>query len=188
MACNLSWRCRGRFFHEEQPIDSGEGHIIIFKVGDYLAHPGHGGCTIQELSQRTYGGKESLYFVLVPSCEPQTTILLPVETIDKSGVRELISSMEAESIMDFMVEAEADWEGDHKRRKQSYEATVKGPDLFALAKMIKELLVQRTKTDLGNFEKEMLPRAQKRLFSEIALVKGLCFDDTVELACSAIQA
>ncbi|MDR2932602.1 MAG: hypothetical protein LBV27_05785 [Oscillospiraceae bacterium] len=167
---------------------SGEGRIIIFKVGDYLAHPGHGGCTVRELSHRTCEGKNILYFVLVPACEPQTTILLPVERIDQSGVRALITATEAEQIMDFMCETEAAWDCDHRNRKQSYEAVIKGPDLFALAKMIKELLVQETKTMLGSFEKGILPRAQKRLFSEIALAKGLCFDETVRLASRAIQA
>jgi hypothetical protein len=54
--------------------------------------------------------------------------------------------------------------------------------------MIKELILQEEKTVLGSFEKDILPIAKKRLFSEIALAKGLPFDDTVSMACKAMLA
>lgn len=102
-------------------------------------------------------------------------------------MREIISPKEADQILLFFLDVKADWDADQKHRKQSYEAAVKSADLLVLAKMVKELLVQETKAVLGNFEKELLPKAKKRLFSEIALAKGLCFDDTVQMACHAIQ-
>jgi len=112
--------------------------------------------------------------------------MVPVKNATQVGLREVISSKEADNILLFLADTEAGWDSDHKQRKQSYEAAMKGSDLLALAKMIKDLLVQETHSSLGNFEKEVLPKAQRRLFSEIALAKGICFDDTVDMACHAI--
>jgi len=108
--------------------------------------------------------------------------MIPVENADQVGLREIISSKEADKILLFLADAEVGWDSDPKKRKESYDAAMKGSDLLALAKMIKELLLQEKQAALGNFEKEALPRAQKRLFSEIALAKGECFDATVRAA------
>ena len=124
--------------------------------------------------------------MLIPECDPHTRVMVPVKNATQVGLREVISSKEADNILLFLADTEAGWDSDHKQRKQSYEAAMKGSDLLALAKMIKDLLVQETHSSLGNFEKEVLPKAQRRLFSEIALAKGICFDDTVDMACHAI--
>lgn len=160
----------------------------MYQIGTHLAHPGHGGCTVQELCHRTYGGERALYFVLTSVCDPYTKILIPVEKADQVGVRKIISSKEADQILAFLADEETSWDGDHKHRKQSYEATAKGTDLFALARMVKELLTQETKAVLGSFEKGILPKVQKRLFSEIALAKGMAFDDTIRMARHAMFA
>lgn len=160
----------------------------MYEIGTHLAHPGHGGCTVQELCYRTYGGEKTLYFVLTSACDPYTKILVPVEKAEQAGLRRIISSREADQILAFLADEKTSWDGDHKHRKQSYEATAKGTDLFALARMIKELLIQETKVVLGSFEKGLLPRVQKRLFSEIALAKGMGFQDTMSLARRAMLA
>ena len=151
-----------------------------------MAHPGHGGCTVQELCYRVYGGKRTLYFLLIPASDPDTTILFPVENADQNGIRNIITAEEAEDVMKTLFETEATWDSDHKKRKQTYEAVAKGSDLFAIAAMIKDLLVQETRAVLGSFEKDILLKVKKRLFSEIALAKGLDFDDTVRLACRTV--
>lgn len=110
-----------------------------------------------------------------------------MDKTNQIGLRNIISLEEADDILEFLCDGEVSWDSDAKQRKQSYGEAVKSPDLFTLAQMVKELLVQETKAVLGNFEKELLPKAQKRLFSEIALAKGQRFDETVRMACHAIQ-
>jgi len=114
--------------------------------------------------------------------------MIPVENASQIGLRKIISSKEADKILFFLANTEVGWDNDHKNRKESYEAAMKSSDLLTLAKMIKELLVQEKQAALGNFEKEVLPKAQKRLFSEIALAKGVCFDDTVRMASHSMLA
>lgn len=129
-----------------------------------------------------------MYFVLAPESELHTTILLPVDNAGRFGLRRIISPEEADQILDFLADQEEDWESDAKQRKLAYETSLRSPDLFVLAKMIRELLAQQTRAVLGNFEKELLPKAQKRLFSEIALAKGQPFDEILHAVCQEIRA
>lgn len=129
-----------------------------------------------------------LYFILIPESDPQITIMVPAQNANRIGLREIITSEKADQILSFLTESKAaDWDSDSKRRKKSYETALKSSDLFTLAKMIRELLAQEMTVVLNNFDKTILPKAEKRLFSEIALAKGLHFDDTLRMVCHAIQ-
>lgn len=160
--------------------------FVIYKVGDHLAHPGHGGCTVRDLCKRECSGQSVLYFVLVPESDSSVTILAPVENAEKIGLREIITIEEADQILTFLTEEKVEWMSDNKKRCQAYGITLKSGNLLSLAKMIKELLLQQSVAMLCNFDKEILPKAQKLLFSEIALAKGMNFERTLCLANHAI--
>ena len=122
---------------------------------------------------REFGGNTANYFVMTPTCDPQTTILAPVDGLAKIGLRNLISAKEADRILSLFSAQVAEWDSDSKKRQQAYQGTMKNGDLEDLARMINELLVYNKKSALSDFDKAMLPKAQKKLFSEIALVKGM---------------
>lgn len=152
-----------------------------------MAHPGHGGCTIREISRRDYGGESKLYFVLVPQIDPMTTILAPVENMQKIGYRDIMSEERADQLLAYFREAtEVDWVSDHAKRKRAYEEILKEGDLPEIARMIKELVMHESEANLNHCDKEMLPKAQKRLFSEIALAKGMDFEHVLDMANDAI--
>jgi Transcriptional regulators, similar to M. xanthus CarD len=160
--------------------------MAIYQVGDKVAHPGHGGCVVKEISEREFRGETKRYFVLVPKTEPNTTILAPVDNVERIGLRGIISEERADEILQYLLEAEVDWVSDHTKRRQTYEETLKNGDLELIAKMIKELKVHESHSKLNHSDKELLPKAQKRLFSEIALAKDIAFDLAVGLAQQAM--
>jgi len=155
-------------------------------VGDYVAHPGHGGCVIKEICTRCIARETKQYFVLIPETDPQTTILAPLDSAEKIGLRAIISENEANQIISYFSQLDVTWESDHNKRKQSYEVALRSGDLREIAKMIKELLVHEAETTLNHSDREILPKAQKRLFSEIALAKGVNFDSAVQMAINTI--
>ena len=157
------------------------GGLVIYKAGDHLVHPGHGGCTIMKIEKREFGGVTAKYFIMIPNGDSQTTILVPVDRIDEIGFRELISVKEADHILSFFSAEKAERNSDSKKRQQAYEEAMKSGNLEAIAKMINDLLVHDKVSTLSNFEKELLPKAQKKLFSEIALVKGMDINCVINL-------
>lgn len=118
---------------------------------------------------------------MIPENDPNTTILIPVDNVGQIGLRDLISMKEADRILSCFSTPETEWNSDSKKRRQIYEATMKSGDLEGMAKMINELLVHDKISALSNFEREILPRAQRKLFSEIALVKGVDMNSIINL-------
>lgn len=123
---------------------------------------------------------------MIPKTDPNTTILAPVENTDKIGLREIITREKANQILRYFSDVETEWIKDHTKRRNAYQATLKNGDLSSIAKMIKELLVRGAEAPLNHSDKEMLPQAQKRLFSEIALAKGINYDSALELVDTAV--
>ena len=153
-----------------------------------MAHPGHGGCVIREICTRCIARETKEYFVLIPETDPQTTILAPLDNAEKIGLRAIISESEANKLIEYFSQLDVTWESDHNKRKQTYESALRSGDLKEIAKMIKELLVHEAETSLNHSDREILPKAQKRLFSEIALAKGINFESVIALAADAISA
>lgn len=146
-----------------------------------MAHPGHGGCTIQSICEREFAGERKRYFVLIPKTDPNTTILAPVDNADKIGLREIISAEDADHLLDYYAQTEVSWVSDHAKRRQAYEATLKSGDLSSIARMIKELTVHASEAKLNHSDQELLPKAQRKLFSEIALAKGIGLEQVATL-------
>ena len=122
-----------------------------------------------------------MYFVMIPNGDPHTTIMVPVDGVGKIGFRDLISIKEADRILSCFSAPKSEWDSDSKKRRQNYEATMKSGILGDIAKMINELVAYDKISALNNFEKEILPKAQKKLFSEIALVKGMDINGVANL-------
>lgn len=158
-----------------------KGAFTIFQIGSYVAHPGHGACTVKDIEKRAFGGETKEYYMLIPKTEPQTTILAPVDNAETIGIREIISCERANEIISYFSTVGTSWVNDHNKRRNAYEATLKDGNLDHIAKMIKELIVHESESTLNHSDKTMLPRAQKRLFSEIALAKGIGYENAIEL-------
>lgn len=129
------------------------------------------------------------HFVLTPKCDPQLTITVPAENMERIGLRDIISAEEADRLLEIITGAEETtrWEPDSKRRQKAFEAVMKGADPVELAKMIRELLTQESSNTLGRFDKSLLPQAEKRLLSEIALAKGESYEELLDFVNQAYQ-
>lgn len=125
--------------------------------------------------------------MLTPESDPKTTILIPVENATEFGLRAIISSAEADEIINYFADVTVTWDRNLLQRKKANLTAARGLDLMELAKLIKVLLVQRTTTALCISDKAMLLASQNRLFSEIAMAKGLQFTDVMQMACGAYK-
>jgi CarD family transcriptional regulator len=159
----------------------------MYHVGDKVSNPGHGGCVIQCVCDKEFRGETKRYYVLIPSAEPNTTILDPVENARLIGLRYIITPMQADSILASMTGVSRVWIKDHTQRRQFYERTLKEGDLTDIAAMIKELTDHNQSVTLSKSDKDQLTKARKKLASEIALAKGIAFDDALSLLKDAAE-
>lgn len=158
----------------------------MFHTGDKLAHPGHGGCIISDICTQTRGGTATRYLILIPQNDPGIKIMVPVENAEKVGLREIISAETADRLLDSFSHDDhtAVYENDFAKRRKDYQEILRTGTLQSLVSLIQELMSQ---PKLNNGDKEMLPKAQKKLFSEIALAKGIEFQRVLEIALARMQ-
>jgi CarD family transcriptional regulator len=159
----------------------------MYHVGDKVAHPGHGGCVIQGVCDKEFRGETKRYYVLIPSADPNTTILDPVESVRLIGLRDIISAIQADSILASMAMEARAWIKDHTQRRQYYERILKEGELMDIAAMIKEISDHNQNVTLSKSDKDQLQKAKKKLASEIALAKGIAFDDALDLLKGAVE-
>lgn len=152
-----------------------------------VAHPSHGGCIIQGICDRKILGEAKQYYVLIPQSEPQTTILDPVDSAQKIGLHKIMSSEQADQLLTYAVDAEPEWVKDNAVRRKKYAETLRSGNLREIASMIKELCLREMQSSLNQYDKTALRNAQKKLLSEIALAKGIGFDNALELMNQAIR-
>ncbi|MGI6403422.1 MAG: CarD family transcriptional regulator [Oscillospiraceae bacterium] len=145
----------------------------MYQSGDMVVHPNHGGCVIKGICTREIGGKVKRFYVLVPKSDPNTTILDPVEGIHKIGLQDIISAEEADEILAYVADVEPCWIKENAKRKVEYAAILKEGSLNDVAKMIKELMLQAQRVSLNQSDRILLQNAKKKLFSVIALAKGM---------------
>lgn len=154
----------------------------MYQVGDKIAHPGHGACVVDHIEEKEQNGQSCFFYSMHPITEENTTILIPVDSAQNVGLRELISSSEAKSIIAYMRNAEASWIADNKKRKQLYYEIAKNGDLKELSCMCKTLMCREAQGKISNSDKQMLQRAQRKLISEIASA----LDETYEMALAKV--
>lgn len=150
-------------------------------------HPSHGGCVIQGVSTREIGGKVRRYYVLVPKSDPNTTILDPVEGIQKIGLRSIISAEQADEILAYAADVEPRWIKENAKRKLEYANVLKEGSYNDIAKMIKELMMQAQRASLNQGDRVLLQNAQKKLLSIIALAKSINLEQAMGQMNDALQ-
>lgn len=152
-----------------------------------MVHPSHGGCTIREVCTREIRGETGNYYVLVPESEPNTTILTPVGNTTRIGLKGIISSQQADEILDYAATIPPEWIKDNAKRKNRYAEILKDGSLTAIAGMIKDLTVQGSHVSLNQSDRILLQNAQKRLLSVIALAKEIDLDQAGSLMTQAVH-
>lgn len=135
---------------------------------------------------KEFSGKSMMYLSLQPTTDSGTCIYAPLDSMNKMGLRRVISSQAADQLLKALSQTPATWIADHVQRKKAFESTLRAGDLLSIAKMVKDLLTQNADSKLNISDKDFLPRAEKKLFSEIALAKDICFDSAGSLVQQAI--
>ena len=139
-----------------------------YNVGDMVTHPLHGAGVIAGFEiQRVDGKKREYYILKLPNGDMKVKI--PVEAVDKVGVRPIISADEAERVLcaipDIEINMTANW---NKRYRENMEKLKTG-NLIEVASVIKGLLLKDREKGLSTGERKMLHSAKQILISEIVL-------------------
>ncbi|RKD24048.1 CarD family transcriptional regulator [Ammoniphilus oxalaticus] len=144
----------------------------MFQVGDKIFYPMHGAGIIENIEEREVLGMRKNYYILQ---FPFTnmTILLPIDTVEKVGLREIVDKKSLRKVETFLREAESPTVDNWQQRYRENVSILKGGDIFGLAQVVKSLILRSRSRGLSNSEKRLLEDAKQYLISEIALIKNI---------------
>ncbi len=148
----------------------------MFRVGDMIAHPMHGAGIIEKIEEKKIDGCTRQYYVLKMPAGGMV-VMIPTESCNAIGVRPIVDSETAESLMNLMSEIEADMTSNWNRRYRENMQRLKSGDLIEVARVVKGLMTRDGEKGLSTGERKMLHSAKQILISELVLSQKKTYEE-----------
>lgn len=144
-----------------------------FHVGDKVVYPAHGVAEIVGIEKREIGGGEQTFYLL-RVLENGMRVMVPTSNVQQVGMRDIISSEDADKVFDVLkqrgkVNDGATW----NRRYREYMEKIKTGSVFEVAKVLRDLYVLKGDKELSFGERKMLDTARSLLVREISISKEI---------------
>ena len=155
----------------------------MFKIGDYVAHYKEGVCEVMSIGKLdiSCSDKKKEYYTLNPLYDAGGTLYTPVEN-EKRQIREVITSEEAQALIDDMLNIETIGVTDEKRRELFYREALLRNECRDWIAIIKTSYMRKMKRiALGkkviNVDDKYLNIAEKFLYGELAVALDMPKDE-----------
>jgi CarD family transcriptional regulator len=145
---------------------------LEYHVGDKVVYPHHGAGTITKKEQREVLG-ENREYLTIRILHNDMTVLVPVDSADKAGLRKVITSKDVDEVMAVLAQDETRMPKNWNRRFKYNREKIKTGDIFELAEVVRNLAIRESQKGLSTGEKQMFNRAKKILSSELMYAQGL---------------
>ncbi len=151
-----------------------------FQVGEKVVYPNHGIGTVENISLRSFGARQELFYLLRLS-PTSTTVMVPFSHVGDVGLRKVTKCSEINRVLSYLGAPRhcctaQDW----KDRFKENSDKMKGGSL-AIAQVFKALLVIQLTKPLSFREKRMLERARCMLVLETSIAKAVSEREAVLL-------
>ena len=157
----------------------------MFSIGDKISHPMHGAGVITDIVERTIDNKNQSFYLATMVCGSMT-VLIPCATCDSIGVRYIISSAEAESLLDSIPSAPYSLNDNWSKRYREHMDKLKSGDLDQVIGVIKALVLRDREKSLSTGERKVLSIAKNIFISEVVLSTGRSASEVENIILKAI--
>ena len=160
----------------------------MYNIGDKVVYPLHGAGVITSVEDRDILGEKKQYFVMQMPID-EVEVLIPVESLDRIGVRSIIDTNVADDVLRDFKEYEIEFNNNWNKRYRENMIKIKSGDIYEVAHVVKALMLRDRERGLSSGERKMLISARRIFVSELVLAK--CADiqyieDCIEDIISAI--
>lgn len=176
---------------EEAPIkyDSQQKVIIAkktdgktkttFKIGDFAVYPSHGIGKIIDIEKINILGETHECYLIYFEKE-KLTIKTPIRSVEKIGIRHLISKQEMDEVFKILRSGIKKLKGMWSRRAQEYETKINSGDIMLLAEVLRDLTRDIDDSERSYSERIIYETAISRLASEYSAIYGIDFEKAKE--------
>ena len=138
----------------------------MFRKGDKVIYPHHGAAVIEDLTEREFLGEKKKYFVL-RLAHGDLTLMVPVDSTEEVGLREVVSKREVKKVLDVLREDESRQPTNWSRRYKTNIEKIRSGDVYQVAEVVRNLAIRESEKGLSAGEKRMLVKARQILVSEL---------------------
>ncbi|MEM6958867.1 MAG: CarD family transcriptional regulator [Myxococcota bacterium] len=144
-----------------------------FEVGDMAVHPARGVGEVIRIESKRIGGQESRFYIL-QIVGSSMTMMVPVDGVDRAGMRRVISKREASKVIgelkkDEVAVTSQPW----NRRHREYTEKLQSGSPIEVARVLRDISRLRGEKELSFGERGLLEKARDLLANELALAKGV---------------
>ncbi|MDR1042931.1 MAG: CarD family transcriptional regulator [Clostridiales Family XIII bacterium] len=141
----------------------------MYSIGDKIVYPMHGAGVVESIEDRLILGESRRYYILrLPIGE--MTIMIPCDSTDNVGVREVIGKKELKFVDKALQGDTEEISGNWNRRYRDNMEKLKSGQLPNVCEVVRNLMRAERKKKLSMGEKKMLSNAKQILMSELILV------------------
>lgn len=148
----------------------------MFQVGDKIVHPMHGAGVIEEITTQKVNGVVRDYYVLKLPVGGML-VMVPTESCAEIGVRPVMTSEEADKILEALPDIEIDTDPNWNRRYRENMLRLKSGNLLEVARVMKSLMHRDEQRGLSTGERKMLHSAKQILISEIVMAENISYEE-----------
>lgn len=147
----------------------------MYGVGDSIVYPLHGAGVIEAIEEHEFEGSVRSYFAMrIPLGDMK--VLIPVDGLEKIGVRDIIPPEEADKLIEEFKAAEAESNLNWNKRYRENVAKIKSGNIYQVAGVVKGLMIRDKTKGLSTGERKMLANAKQILISEIVMSKNTTYE------------
>jgi CarD family transcriptional regulator len=143
----------------------------LFRKGDMVVYPHHGAAVIDDLVEQEKFGEQRTYIKLHLS-HAGLTLMLPVDSAEKVGLRRVVSRKEVDKVFDLIRESEGLMPLLWSQRYKANLAKLMSGDIYQGAEVVRDLSLRESGKGLSGAEKRMLSKARQILISELTFAVG----------------
>lgn len=108
-------------------------------------------------------------------------VMVPVDKVEEIGLRNVISSEEADEVLDLLRDGRIKMSHNWNKRFRTNMEKIKSGDIFEVAKVVRNLTIRDNEKGLSTGEKKMLNNSRQILVSELVLAKDMEREEVEEL-------
>ena len=157
-----------------------------FKINEKILYGSVGACVISEITQKTFGGQTTDYYVLVPLYKDHSTIYVPVNSQILCEKMRRMSDPEAlEALFEIGKDEELQWEENKYTRRDTFNSILEkgcNKELFMLVRLLLSKQAELTSNGkrLHISDERILIEAKRIIEDEFACVLNLPREDASE--------
>lgn len=143
----------------------------MFSIGDKIVYPNYGAGIIHSIEEKEVLGERKRYYILHMVIS-QIDIMIPIDNINKLGIRHVIDESQIEDVVKILKDEKGTMNEKWNKRFRDNMDKIKTGDIYEIASVVRDLMLQEKEKSLSTGEKKMLSDCKDMLISELTLVSN----------------